>query len=65
MYVFFVDNEPGSGGKYITPARRQPSTSSNSGGIPGKQHMNSGKYNRKLKLYIVLNELLIISITFN
>ena len=54
MCVFFVDNEPGSGGKYITPARRQPSTSSNSGGIPGKQHMNSGKYNRKLKLYIVL-----------
>jgi len=36
------NNEPGSGGKYITPARRQPSTSSNSGGIPGKQHMNSG-----------------------
>ena len=30
-------------GKYITPARRQHSTSSNSGGAGGKQHMNAGK----------------------
>ena len=30
-------------GKYITPARRQHSTSSNSGGVGGKQHMNAGK----------------------
>ena len=30
------------GGKYIPPARRQPSVSSSSG-MPMKQHVNSGK----------------------
>merc|ERR1719266_637499 len=38
--------DPDSGGKYITPARRQPSTSSNSGSMPGK-HMNSGRHQTK------------------
>ena len=42
MKLYFI---PGNDreGKYITPARRQTSSSSNSGGAGGKQHMNAGK----------------------